>query len=105
MAEEIAWLIERADPNNPGCVMPDSFLGIQGRFDGHNGSGVLMWMSGAHNGLRFARKQDAAMFIGMMTTLMDEKPHRESLIGLRSGDPAAVPVEHSWGDPSHHINP
>lgn len=39
MADETAWLIERADPKHPGCVT-GHFLGFEGQFDGYKGEGV-----------------------------------------------------------------
>lgn len=99
MADETAWLIERADPRNPGCVMAGSFLGVQGSYDGLNGSGRLEWMDSARDAIRFARQQDAAMFIGMMVQLADNQRHGETLPGLRSGDPRALAVEHMWCAP------
>lgn len=94
---EIAWLIERADPKNPGCVLPNSFLGVIGSFDGFYGSGALGWVERAESALRFARLMDAAMFIGAMALIQDALPHRETLPGLRDGEPRALPVEHVWG--------
>ena len=94
MVDESAWLIERADPRNPGAVLSNSFLGIQGSF-----GGTLRWMDNAHDALRFARKKDAAMFIGAIAKIMDDLPHCDTLEGLRSsGGPHAIPTEHSWTD-------
>jgi hypothetical protein len=90
-----AWLVERADPRNPGCVLPNSFLGVRGCFDGFYGRGTLYWASSAKDALRFARLEDAAMFIGAMAVLMGGLPHRETLPGLCS-EPRAIPIEHSW---------
>lgn len=98
MADEIAWLIEQADPHNPGCVLPNRFLGVRGSFDGFYGSGTLGWLENAADALRFARLKDAAMFIGAMTLIQDGLPHRDTLIGLRDGEPRAIPVEHIWAN-------
>lgn len=96
--DQIAYLIERADPQNPGCVMPASFLGVSGSYDGLHGVGTLTWLSSANDALRFARRKDAAMFVGMMELIFDRLPHSETLPGLRSGDTRAVVVEHAWVD-------
>jgi hypothetical protein len=96
MSEEIAWLIERADPNHPGCVLSEHFLGILGWFDGESGGGALVWLDRADDALRFARKIDAAKFVGMVQLLYDRLPHAQTLAGIRSGDIAPIVVEHSW---------
>ena len=70
MSDEMAWLIERADPNNPGCVLPDSFLGIQGSYDGVYGGGRFTWLPNASDAIRFARHKDAAMFARLGITPM-----------------------------------
>ena len=101
MADETAWLIERADPKAPECVMLDSFLGILGSYNGYKGGGMLTWLPNASDALRFARHKDAAMFIGMMEQLHDGMPHGWTLPGLRNGDPKALVVEHAWVDPAH----
>jgi hypothetical protein len=98
MPTETAWLIERADPQHPGAVLPESFLGVAGSYDGYYSSGELKWVSRADDALRFARQKDAAMFIGAIAQIMDDLPHRHTLVGLRSGaGPRAIPVEHVWG--------
>jgi hypothetical protein len=94
---ETAWLIERADPKSPGCVLPNSFLGVAGSYDGVYGSGELRWLDNARDALRFARQQDAAMFIGAIASLQENLPHRKTIPGLCSGSPRAIPTEHSWG--------
>jgi len=96
MADVITWLIERADPANPGCVLPNSFLGVVGSFDGFYGSGTLRWVDKARDALQFARRKDAAMFIGAIALLQDSMLHGETMPGLRSGDVRAIPTEHSW---------
>ena len=96
MTDQTAWLIERADPRNPGCVLPNSFLGVVGSFDGVRGLGHLEWLMNASDALRFARKRDAAMFVGMMEGIFDKLPHAQTLPGLRDGDAKAIVVEHIW---------
>lgn len=93
---ETAWLIERADPAHPGNVLRDSFLGIAGSYDGMYGSGRLQWLTNANDALRFARQKDAAMFVGMIGMLQEDMIFRDTLPGLRSGEPRAIVVEHSW---------
>lgn len=94
---EIAWLIERADPLHPGCVAGNCFLGMKGSYNPYgNGAGELTWMPTVDEAIRFNRKKDAVMFIGMMEWLHDKLPHGETLPGLRHGDPQAIAVEHSW---------
>jgi hypothetical protein len=97
VADESAWLIERADPQYPGCVLAGNFLGVQGSYDGQYGSGKLCWLPRADDALRFSRQKDAAMFIGAMSALMDYLPHGDTIPGLRSGEPRAIAVPHAWG--------
>lgn len=94
--DETAWLIERPDPQHPGCVLPNSFLGIRGTYDGLYGGREFFWAPSAHEAIRFARQRDAAMFIGAIAVLMDGLPHRETVAGLRSGELRAIPTEHIW---------
>jgi hypothetical protein len=96
MADVTTWLIERADPVNPGSVMPNSFLGIIGRFDGVRGTGTFQWVDNTQDALQFVRQKDAAMFIGAVMILQDLILHGSTLPGLRSGDPVAITIEHSW---------
>ena len=98
MAEETAWLIERADPQYPGQPLPNSFLGIAGSYDGHYGSGRLQWLTNANDALRFARQQDAAMFVGMIALLQEGMLLRDTVKGLRDGEPRALVIEHMWTD-------
>ncbi len=101
MADRTAWLIERGDPNHPGAVLPGSFLGIVGSFDGFYGGGEFRWLPNANDGLQFARLKDAAMFIGAIASIQDNLPHRDTIAGLRSGSgPRAIPIEHKWSDES-----
>lgn len=100
MSDEMAWLIERADPNNPGCVLPDSFLGIQGSYDGVYGGGRFTWLPNASDAIRFARHKDAAMFVGAMALLQKDMILRDTIRGLRDGEPRAIVVEHRWCDSS-----
>lgn len=96
MSDETAWLIERADPSSPNHVLPNSFLGISGSYDGLYGSGRLQWLTRAEDALRFSRQKDAAMFVGMMGMLQEDMIFRDTMDGLRSGGPRAIPVEHRW---------
>lgn len=99
MSDQTAWLIERADPLNPGCIMPGHFLGIAGWYAGPgNAGGKLAWLSSAHDALRFARRQDAEMFIGWAMLSYDALPHGQTLPGLRSGDLRAIATDHLWCD-------
>lgn len=98
MSRETAWLIERADPDHPGHVLPNSFLGVAGHYDGSEAVGMFMWMSDAENAVRFTRREDAAKMIGAIMGLMNSLPHGYTMMGLRSGDVRALPVEHAWGD-------
>lgn len=76
MKTELAWLIEKASPTNPGCVT-GACLGItdSGKIRGLNYGPEWTTPSLA---LRFARKQDAE---AAAKVLCDEK---------------TVAVEHSW---------
>lgn len=98
MAEQVCWLIERADPSNPGNVLAGNFLGIEGHWDGMSGSGVFRWLPHAHDALRFSRKKDAAMFAGAIVAIQGRLVHDSTLPGLRSGDPKPILVEHVWTD-------
>lgn len=98
MADQTSWLIERADPNHTACVLPDHFLGVEGHWDGMNGSGVFRWMSNARDALRFSRKKDATLFAGALSALQGKLSHDWTLPGLRSGDPKPIVVEHTWTD-------
>lgn len=95
MADDIAWLIERADPAHPGCVLGGHFLGFSGHRFARSG-GELAWMSDAAHALRFARHDDAEAFIAAMEAIQDRLPYRDTLPGLRSGDLRAIAVEHAW---------
>lgn len=99
MADETGWLIERADPKNPGCVLPDSFLGVCGNYDGRSGSGVFQWMTSANDALRFSRRKDAALVAGAIAMMQDGIVYGSTITGLRSGDPRPIIVEHIWSDP------
>jgi hypothetical protein len=97
MADEICWLIERADPKYPGHVMPNSFLGVRGSYDGLYGSGEFDWVENAGDAIRFSRQKDAAMVVGALASIQEGLPHRETIRGLCSGDgPRAIVVEHVW---------
>lgn len=106
MADTTAWLIERADPQRPSQPLPNNFLGIAGTYDGHYGAGQLQWMSGVDNAIRFSRQEDAAKFVGMLMLLQDGMPLRETIRGLRTGEPRALVVEHMWSmQPDHTPQP
>ncbi len=93
---ETAWLIERADSNRPDCTA-GVFLGGTGQFDGAGRfTGVLAWHNTVQWAIRFTRREDAEKFIGAMEGLSDHLPHNLTLPGLRTGDPRALTVEHSW---------
>lgn len=96
MADETAWLIERADPQFPNQPLPSSFLGIAGSYDGHFGGGRLQWMTTASDALRFSRQKDAAMFVGMVALLQEDMLLRHTIKGLRDGEPRALVIEHLW---------
>ena len=98
MADEIGWLIEQADPLHPGNILPHSFLGVAGSYDGHYGNGRLQWMTNASDALRFARHKDAAMFVGMMMLLQEHMLLRYTIKGLRDGEARALVAEHLWTD-------
>ncbi len=98
MTDTTAWLIERADPNNPGCVLSNSFLGIAGHYDGAYGSGRLQWLTSANDAIRFARHKDAAMFVGMIALMQEDMQLRDTIKGLRDGEPRAIVTEHKWVD-------
>jgi hypothetical protein len=97
---ESCWLIERADPAHPNHSLLGQFLGVVGSYDGHYGSGTLQWVPDANNALRFARHKDAAMFVGMMAVLQENMLLRDTIKGLRDGEPRALVIEHSWTDHS-----
>lgn len=100
MADEFAWLVEQADPNHPNHVT-GNFLAIVGLYDGHYGSGEFQWTRNANDAIRFARQKDAAMFIGAISALQENLPHRDTIRGLCSGSgPRAIAVEHKWSDPN-----
>jgi hypothetical protein len=98
MADETAWLIERADPANPGQPLPHSFLGVQGSYDGVYGSGELRWLTNANDALRFARQKDGAMFVGMIAWLQENMLLRDTTPGLCGEGPRALVIEHLWTD-------
>lgn len=100
MSDEIAWLIERADPQHPGCVLPNNFLGVAGSYDGQYGSGRLQWLSNANDALRFARHKDAAMFVGMIALLQEDMLLRDTIKGLCGEGPRALVIEHIWTAPA-----
>lgn len=99
MADSIAWMIEMQDPQNPGCVMGGAFLGIVGWYaPGSTGGGSVAWLSESQYGLRFARHEDAAKFLGMMRLLTAKMPYNETLPGLRPDDPLPIVCDHMWLD-------
>ena len=96
---ETAWLVERADPNHPGHVLPDSFLGVRGSYDGTYGSGHFEWMTRAEDAVRFSRQKDAALFVGAIATMQENVIHCDTIRGLCSRDgPRAIVVGHMWTD-------
>lgn len=105
MTDTVAWLIERADPYHPGCVLPNSFLGYRGNApqmggiagdSGYRPSGYFAWVETASLAIRFVRRIDAEMFIIAFENFQEQHVHSLTLPGLRTGEWRAVPVEHSW---------
>lgn len=102
MADETAWLIERATDDGPCVKTPAEYLCVSGGYDEHmprKASGVFFWTPSPQHALRFARKIDAAMFAAGIRAISDQLPHAETLIGMRNGDPHAHITDHMWCDP------
>lgn len=93
---EVSWLVERADPKNERCVMPNSFLGFRGTYPAGRG-GYLDWVENARDALRFSRREDAEKLILGIENLQEQRIYSLTLPGLRSGDVRAIAVEHAWG--------
>ena len=87
---ETAWLIEARDPERPNYVLPGHFLGVRGGWQ-------FVWVQKADDALRFARKEDADLFVMAFTMIGDMLPKQRALTGFRNGDPTPIPVEHAWG--------
>lgn len=99
MADETAWLIERAISDRPEVKSPAEYLVVSGGFDEHSprrASGVLGWTHSPQHALRFSRKIDAAMFAAGVRAMQDQIPHGETLTGMRNGDPHAHITDHMW---------
>ena len=94
MTDEVAWLVEKQDPKNPGCVC-NQFLGFTGdrTYGGH-----FAWHDTVQWAIRFARREDAERFVQALTKLYDALPHGKTLAGLRSGDPTPIIADHLWTD-------
>jgi len=97
MADTTAWLVERADPDHPGCVLPNHFLGYRGNYPaGPNPAGYFVWVEQAGYALRFSRKEDAEKFIIAFENMNEQRVHSLTLPGLRTGERRAIAVEHRW---------
>ena len=98
MADIYAWLIERADPKNSGCVLPNQFLSFVGNTSHPRPAGWFAWGESVQWAIRFARREDAEKFVLAIENLQQQLPHALTITGLRDGDPRAIAVEHCWSD-------
>lgn len=96
MDNELAWLIENAT----SLASVPEYLGIVGcnSDSPEHCRGTLYWADSHVHALRFARRIDAVLFVGMMRSLGDHLPHLRTLKGLRSGEDAPRICEHAWID-------
>lgn len=85
-----AWLVEL----EPGKGVPQ-YLGIRGSF-GSEPCGVPEWTTDPNNALRFARQQDAILFIGMLKNIHANLPGSWGMIGFRRHDQLPAATEHGW---------
>ena len=94
--DETAWLIEKANPTHPRCTA-GLFLSFMGDLSGPITNGALYWSERVHEGtLRFARRIDAEMFIGVELGRSSATPLGQTLPGLRIGDERPLSCEHRW---------
>jgi hypothetical protein len=90
---EVGWLIER----RPRVGEPRYLIVLGGGADDpHFCRGVFTWGADHHVALRFARREDAVLFIGALRDLSEALPHSATIPGLRSGDEAPQVLEHVW---------
>lgn len=101
MADEKAWLIERAADDSPYVKCPAEYLIVYGGYHEYSprrASGVFGWTVSPQHALRFSRQIDASMFAAGVRAMQDQIPYGETLIGMRNGDPRANITEHMWCD-------
>jgi hypothetical protein len=89
--QKTAWLIERDSPAE--------YLTMYGAYpeDEFNVQGIAGWSS-VGDAIRFVRRRDAVMVLGMLRTLYGELPSKHGVNGLRPHDASPRICEHRWCD-------